>query len=256
MRKADYGKIAEYYDKGRAATGPIIDLWVGLIAKYISKGRETKLLDIGCGTGRFSLPMAERFRCLVTGADMSTEMLDKAKGKDKNGLVRWEVQDVHEMTYGDASFDAIFMSNVIHHCDMPVKALRECQRVLAVDGVLLIRYGAIEQVREDVTHMFFPETLALDEERTPSVKLVEKWMIKADFRGINTEEVMQKTFRTDEELIEAHACKNTSVLSMISEDAYIIGMQRLRKYVAEHPNEPWLYKDRFSLTTGYKVSKR
>lgn len=226
---------------------------MGHIAKYINKDREVKLLDIGCGTGRFTLPIANRFYCRVTGADISVEMLEKAKGKDKNGVVRWENQNIHEMTYSDASFDVIFMSNVIHHCDTPMKALGECYRVLADNGVILIRYGAIEQIREDVTHSFFPEALLLDEERTPSVGLIEKWMIQADFRSVNTEEVQQKTFQTYEELIEAHAYKTTSVLSMISEDAYETGMERLRKYVGENSTAPWLFYDRFSLTTGYKV---
>ena len=168
MKKADYSKIAEYYDSGRAAAGPIIELWMGFVAKYINKGRETRLLDIGCGTGRFTLPIAKRFNFLVTGADTSTEMLKKAKNKDRNGIIQWEIQDIHEMTYSDESFDVIFMSNVIHHCDAPAKALSECYRVLADSGVMLIRYGAIEQIREDVTHLCFPETLALDEERTSS----------------------------------------------------------------------------------------
>lgn len=255
MNKADYSKIVEYYDRRRTATGPIIELWTGLISKYINKGRETKLLDIGCGTGRFTLPIAERFHCTVIGADMSIEMLDKAKDKDKNGLVRWDVQDIHKMTYGDASFDVIFMSNVIHHCDAPLKALSECHRILGDNGVIIIRYGAMAQIREDVTHVFFPETLELDEERTPSVELLEKWMAEVSFSGINTQEVEQKTFQTGKELIDAHAYKNTSVLSMISEDAFEIGMQRLRKYVGEHPNDPWLFYDRFSMTTGYKVGK-
>jgi SAM-dependent methyltransferase len=255
MKKADYSRIAEYYDKGRTAAGPIIELWTGLIAKYINKGRDTRLLDIGCGTGRFTLPIAKRFNCRITGADMSAEMLEKSKDKDRNGIVQWEIQNIHEMTYGDESFDLIFMSNVIHHCDAPLKALCECYRVLEDKGVILIRYGAMEQIREDVTHVFFPETLALDEERTPSVDLIEKWMIEAGFSSVNTEEVEQKTFQTCEELIEAHTYKTTSVLSMISEDAYETGMERLSKYVGENSKDPWLFYDRFSLTTGYKVSR-
>ena len=253
MKKADYSKIAEYYDRGRETTGSIIELWTGLIAKYVNKGREMRFLDIGCGTGRFTLPIAKRFYCLVTGADSSSEMLDKARGKDRNGIVRWEIQDIHEMTYSDESFDIIFMSNVIHHCDTPLKALCECHRVLADKGVILIRYGAIEQIREDVTHMFFPDTLALDEERTPSVEMIEKWLIEVGFSIVNTEEVEQKTFRTGEALLEAYANKNTSVLSLISEDNFEIGMQRLKRYVNEHPDNQWLFCDRFSLTSGYRV---
>ena len=254
MKKADYSKIAEYYDSGRASSGPIIELWTGFIAKYINTGRVTRLLDIGCGTGRFTLPIAKQFNCRVTGADTSLEMLAKAKDKDRERIIQWDIQDIHGMTYNDESFDVIFMSNVIHHCDMPLKALCECYRVLADNGVIMIRYGAIEQISKDVTHMCFPETLALDEERTPSVVQMEKRMIEAGFASVKTEEVQQKTFRTGEALIEAHALKNTSVLSMISDDAYVTGMERLRKFVGQHSKDQWFLDDRFSLTTGYKVN--
>ena len=252
VKKADYSKIAEYYDRGRTSAGPIIDLWMGLIAKYVQPTPESQILDIGCGTGRFTLPMANRFNCRVTGADSSREMLEKAREKDRKRIVQWDVQDIQNMTYDNESFDAVFMSHLLHHCESPKKALRECHRILKGHGTLLIRYGATEHIREDVEHTFFPETLAIDEARTQSIQTIEKWLKDAGFYGVTTEEVEQRTFETGKDHLEAAKIKNTSVLGMISQEAFDYGIQKLAEYVEENPNAPWLLYDRFGLTVGCK----
>jgi ubiquinone/menaquinone biosynthesis C-methylase UbiE len=253
VKKADYRKIAEYFDDGRTSSGPVIDLWMGLIGKYVQPTSESRILDIGCGTGRFTLPMRKRFNCRVAGADSSEEMLDKARTKDVKKTVQWDVQDIHNMTYGDGTFDAVFMSNLVHHCESPVKALNECYRVLDKNGMILVRHGSLEQISEDVTHTFFPETLPIDEARVPDIGTLERWLEKAGFAGVTTEEVEQKTCRTGEEVIKIHALKSTSVLSMISEDSFQYGMEKLTEYIKDNPGDPWLFYDKFSLTTGYRM---
>ena len=78
MKKADYGRIASFYDKGRPIAEQNLDLWLGLIRKASQAGEGGQVLDLGCGTGRFAPPMAERLGFRVTGADSSKEMLAKA----------------------------------------------------------------------------------------------------------------------------------------------------------------------------------
>jgi len=54
-----------------------------LISRMIgSRAEVIRFLDLGCGTGRFSIPVAERLGYLVTGADNSEEMLARAKSKE------------------------------------------------------------------------------------------------------------------------------------------------------------------------------
>ncbi len=90
-RKADYGKIAAFYDRGRTLTESTIDLWLSLISKMFGAGAGARVLDLGCGTGRFSIPMAEKLHFRVTGADTAPEMIAKAREKDHEGLVTWDV---------------------------------------------------------------------------------------------------------------------------------------------------------------------
>ena len=251
MKKADYGKIAVFFDTGRSLQRQNTDWWLELISKH-SKAREgTRVLDLGCGTGRFALPMASQLNYSVVGADSSEEMLAKAQEKDTDGLVAWDYQDAQKLTYRDASFDIVFMSHLLHHVDSPLRVLRECKRVLTASGVILIRYGAIEQIRNDVEHIFFPEVLAIDETRTPTIEVVEKWLSDTSFSGIITEEVVQQTFETGIAHLEAVRAKMNSVLTMISQEAFEQGIHHLSKYIKENPSDPWLLFDRLTLTVGY-----
>jgi ubiquinone/menaquinone biosynthesis C-methylase UbiE len=252
MGKADYSRIAASYDKGRPISEQNIDLWMGLIAKYSGVWECPRVLDLGCGTGRFALPMASRLHYRVTGADYSREMLAKASDKDTDRIVEWDYQDAQTLTYQDESFDVVFISHLLHHVDSPQRVIRECQRVLVPSGVIVIRYGAIEQIRDDVEHTFFPETLAIDEARTPTIDIVEEWLKDAGFTCITTEENLQHTYETAAAHLEAVRLKSTSVLTMISPDAFEQGMYRMSEYVKENPDDPWLLFDRFALTVGYK----
>jgi ubiquinone/menaquinone biosynthesis C-methylase UbiE len=46
--------IAEVYDRARALLPATAPLWQELLADYIDPGAPPLILDLGCGTGRFS----------------------------------------------------------------------------------------------------------------------------------------------------------------------------------------------------------
>jgi len=253
MKKADYSKIAPLYDKGRTISEQNIDLWLRAIAR-LSRGSEgSKVLDLGCGTGRFSIPMAAKLGYRVTGADSSAEMLEVSREKDIEKRVAWDLQDAQDLSYPDKSFDIVFMSHLLHHCEYPDKVVRECHRVLSERGVIVIRYGAIEQIRHDAEHTFFPETLAIDEDRSITINMVEGWLQAAGFSGVVSEEIEQQTYETAEAHLEATRVKNTSVLTMISDRAYREGLERFQDYLEKNPPTSWLLYDRMTLTVGFKT---
>jgi ubiquinone/menaquinone biosynthesis C-methylase UbiE len=181
----------------------------------------------------------------VTGADSSKEMLAKAREKDKKGLVTWDCVDAH-------SFDILLMSHLLHHVDNPASVIEECKRILKPSGVILIRYGAMEQIRDDVEHTLFPEVIEIDEQRTPTVDSVEGWLNSAGFVDIVSKEIVQQTYRSGFEHLEAARVRNTSVLNMISEGAFLLGVERLSQYIARNPEDPWLIFDSMTLTSGRK----
>jgi ubiquinone/menaquinone biosynthesis C-methylase UbiE len=252
MIKANYSKIASYYDKGRSLSEETMLVWLNLIAKLSKSSKGMRLLDLGCGTGRFSLPLASRLGFDVTGLDSSGEMLVKAKQKDSNSVVKWVLADASALPYPDSLFDIVFMSHLLHHIDSPLKVLKGCERILVPSGAVIIRYGAMEQIRNDVVHTFFPQAIEIDEPRTPTGPLLEKWLVQAGFVNISSEEVAQQTYQTGLEHLDAVREKSTSVLSMISEESFQSGLHRLEEYIVKHADDEWLLYDKMTLTVGHK----
>jgi SAM-dependent methyltransferase len=97
-----------------------------------------RLLDIGCGTGA----MLEEFAPLgtVVGTDLSPVALQFCLGR---GLRRILFADGTLLPFADGSFDGISAMDVIEHIEDDAAVLRECQRICAPGGVVLITVPAL-----------------------------------------------------------------------------------------------------------------
>ncbi|MGI6486052.1 MAG: class I SAM-dependent methyltransferase [Tepidanaerobacteraceae bacterium] len=97
------------------------------------------VLDVGCGTGNFSLKLA-RMGLKVTGIDISDNMLKVAENKARaEGLIIDFINmDAHDMKFEDNSFDAVISMAVIEFICEPEKTLKEMFRVVKKGGEILI----------------------------------------------------------------------------------------------------------------------
>lgn len=98
------------------------------------------LLDCGCGPGTITLGFAE---LLAPGEVLGTEIevthvaLARENAAARNvPNVRFEAADLYELTFADASFDAVFISAVLGNLREPIRGLREAYRVLKPGGVI------------------------------------------------------------------------------------------------------------------------
>lgn len=177
-------------------------------------------------------------------------MLQKAREKDPNGTVEWLPAAAAATDLPSGTYCVVFNSHLLHHVQSPLAVLRECQRVLAPSGVVLIRYGAVEQIRDDVEHPLFPEVREMDEARTSSVAQTEEWLGLAGFREVFSREVVQQTYPDGPAHLEAARNKSTSVLTLVSEESYQTGLRRLEECVRRQPDNEWLLFSRMTLTVG------
>ncbi len=153
--KADYRAIAGTYDRSRPLLERNVREWADLIDRKVGSRAKVDFLDVGCGTGRFAILVANELGYQVTAVDSSGEMLAKARVKTRGGRVNWERGEAEALRYEPASFDVFFMSHLLHHLDDPRKVIRDAYRLLRPEGVILNRYGAMEHIRNDVEHFFF-----------------------------------------------------------------------------------------------------
>lgn len=248
--KADYSKISTNYDRGRPISEDTINILFDYIKEIVGKDKEIKLLDLGCGTGRFSLLFVYKLGYSVVGADTSKEMLKKAIIKDKNRKIQWEIQDAQSLKYSDKTFDIVFISHLLHHVDRPIDVVKESFRVLKPGGILFNRYGAMENIQNDPEHKFFPGVLEIDKVRTPTKKQVELWFHQAGFINIKSKIFKQNTWKNAIERWERNKLKPTSVLTMITKSDLDKGLKKLHQYISKHPFDSWLLEDRLTLTYG------
>lgn len=253
MKKANYKQIAETWDESRPLYDRNLELCLNLVAKRAGSGHKIKLLDLGCGTGRFAIPFATELGYFVTAVDNSREMIEKAKQKDTDSRIEWIVQDVTGLEFVNNSFDIIFMSHLLHHLDVPTSLIQKCHAILKPGGLIINRYGAMEHIQYDPEHKFFPEAIALDEKRCPTIQQVEAWFQDTRFTRVKSETVIQQTYNSGEDRLSRVKLKSTSVLTLISPPAFEEGLVEFRKYVSENPDDPWLLNDYMTITNGYKI---
>lgn len=107
------------------------------VKKYAKK--EDKILDLACGYGRVSIPLA-RAGFNITGIDLARNLIIEAKKKSKklNLKVKFDVGDMTSLPYKDNSFDKIFCLwnsfNEILLAKDQIRALNESYRVLKQGG--------------------------------------------------------------------------------------------------------------------------
>jgi malonyl-CoA O-methyltransferase len=99
-------------------------------------GRE--VLELGCGTGRHSLWLAER-GATVTALDFSDGMLAAARAKPGADAVDFRRHDLHDpLPYADARFDLVVSALVLEHLRELGGFFREARRVLKPAGRAVI----------------------------------------------------------------------------------------------------------------------
>ena len=112
------------------------------IPKLLEVTAESFVLEIGCGSGRYALRLAEEIGCLVVGVDVNEHGIHNAnqlaESKGMGPRVRFERCDVSKpLPFEDAAFDAVFSNDVLCHVPGRPAVLRELCRVLKPDGQLL-----------------------------------------------------------------------------------------------------------------------
>jgi len=112
--------------KYRLPQDPVIEAYVrpklAYINSVVSLGKETSLLDVGCGNGVFTYYF-EQVCGFVSGLDNSRNMLTE------NPCRRVVQGGATELPFRDSSFDVVFEANVLHHVEDRPKVVRDMARV-------------------------------------------------------------------------------------------------------------------------------
>jgi len=221
------------YDAGRGYPPHVLDRWLQAIARVAGDaGPIGDILDLGCGTGRYSGALAHHFGAAVVAIDPSDKMLAEAKAKNAPG-VRWLSGSGEALPLPDASVDMVFMSMVFHHFRDRDQVARECHRVLRPDGVVVMRVGATERIDDYPYVPFFPRTRDLIARSLTSLGAVQETFERTGFAGQAQEVVMSETAASWPQYAERVSLRADSILIQLAEDEFAEGLAALRAYAAQ-----------------------
>ncbi len=229
--EVSYDTLADSFDSGRALSGGKEALWLDLFRQHLKLERASCVLDVGCGTGRFAIPLALGLECHVIGVDPSSAMLAQGKAKSSHGIV-WIQGKAETLPFPDDAFDACIASQVLHHFRDKHQAIGEMHRVLKPGGRIGMRYSSHSQLRGILDYRFFPSALAIDLSRVPASDEVRELLRMAGFAAVEEYVVQQRLFDSADEYLGKLRRRYASVLSLISEEEFREGLRAAEAYFA------------------------
>ena len=235
----DYDKttIPDAYDRGRDHGPAVLDLWMNVVSSRAGAKRISCILDLGCGTGRFSSGLARRFDATVIGIDPSTKMLRQALNSSDVSVVCAN-GTAEALPLPANSVDLIFVSMAFHHFSDPGAAAGECCRVLRDGGRVCLRTASAEQISKYPYVPFFPASRKLLEEKLPPVKDQQQVFESASFILFSAELVSQEIAPDYSVYADKLATKSDSILASLDDRDFEDGMRAIRAYAAATPPRP------------------
>jgi 2-polyprenyl-6-hydroxyphenyl methylase / 3-demethylubiquinone-9 3-methyltransferase len=113
--------------------------WLGLDPVALRPFIGLRLLDIGCGGGLLSEPMA-RLGAEVVGIDPSDRNIKTASvhAAEQELAIDYRVATAEELAAAGERFDLILNMEVIEHVRYPDRFLADCSRMLKPRGVMIV----------------------------------------------------------------------------------------------------------------------
>jgi ubiquinone/menaquinone biosynthesis C-methylase UbiE len=226
----DSTTIPAGYDLARSHTPEVLDLWMNAIASRAGREPVRAVLDLGCGTGRFSQALAGRFLASVVGVDPSAKMLEQARTKPHSFHVQYVMGRGEQIPLRSLSVDLVFMSMVFHHFTSPELAARECRRVLREGGLVFLRAGTLEQVNSYPYVPFFPGSVPIMERTLVTNEAVRRTFESAGLRTVESGILVQKVASTYAAYADRIAAGGDSVLAELDPLQFEAGLKALRAY--------------------------
>ena len=227
----DSSDIATRYDAARTLTPEGMREWQDLLSTHVNRTPMSLIVDLGCGTGRFSALLAVHFAVRVIGIDPSQKMIDQARRKLATRGVLFQRALAEALPLAGGCVDLVFMSQVYHHFSDPSAVARECRRVLRDAGYACIRNTTREN--DFVYRHFFLAIQPLIEGELPDRQGIEGTFVRAGFARMAHQIVRQMVAHDWTTFVGKTALRADSFVARLSMEEFDAGMTALRARAAK-----------------------
>ncbi|WP_339059997.1 class I SAM-dependent methyltransferase [Tepidibacillus marianensis] len=110
------------------------------VLRYLNLEETDQVLDLGAGIGYFSIPIAKRVKKVIA-VEVSEEMLQYLKeesAKEEINNIEFVQHEIETLPFENRYADKVIVSLVLHEVRDLNQTLGEIQRVLKLDGKLMV----------------------------------------------------------------------------------------------------------------------
>lgn len=223
-----FDRLAPDYDRLRTAGGR----WQELAERAIGElGRPSRLLDVGCGTGRFAVLAADQTGARVWGVDPSPEMLARARARPGGRRIGWKQAVAERLPFRDGWFDAVHLQLVLHLVDDRRQAISELARVLGHGGRLVVVTFELDHFDGFVLNRYFPSIPRIDRGRFPDPDALSGELAGRGFEAVGRRRISHSTMTAASDMLDRVRGRYISTLRLIDEDEYARGLAELERDV-------------------------
>ena len=188
-----------------------------------------RVLDVGCGTGRFTRELAAR-GARVTGIDSSETMLDAARATPytEGGIPPVYVRGDANVSLPDTRYDAICSFYALQYLDVPAFS-RLAYAALVPNGSIALASFPHRHFAESEFARFFPSMAALDLARFPSQQRLESGLKDAGFAMVSAGTIIVEMRERAEIVVDKVERKYLSSFHLLSDEEFRVGVSAMRK---------------------------
>ncbi len=171
QKSVAFDRAAEFYDETRGFPAGIDAPATALFAQAGNLTRDSRILEVGIGTGRIALPLSRHVRAIY-GIDLSRPMLERLNAKRQGEPVYAVQGDATRLPFAEGVFDAAVAVHFFHLVPAWRDVLRELARVLRPGGILM--HGWNDRLRENEMEKVWQTITDRNASRRPGVAWSEQ----------------------------------------------------------------------------------
>ena len=246
-----FAEIAPRYDALRPLSG-------GDRARLETMLREAALqagelvVEVGCGTGRLTLPLSAITAAHVMGVDSEARMLEVARSKDADGRVEWVRGSAYRVPVDDGAASLVMMAMVVHLLRQRVRGFSEARRILRPGGRLGIWTFTPRHVEEFYLNAYFPSIATIDRPRFPSVAVLDAELRRAGFDDVRVDLLAEPKQLDIADVVDWVRGRYISTLALLPPLEYRLGLQQLEELLARDRSIRLKQRSEWAIITAWK----